>query len=97
MGKKLNQLKKLINDNKLLFDIINVILGIGVIILVILAFLFKNNPIILFVFFMVCGIMNIVNGLKFYKESKKRTMANSFVMLGVIIIIVGVYVFKKSI
>lgn len=87
----MKQIKNIMKDNKLLFDIINVVLGFAVIIFLIIYLKFKNSN-AFFTFYILCGIMNIVNGLRYIGDpSKKKTSKNS-IAIGSIIIIIGLFI-----
>lgn len=85
----MNKLIKFLKEYALLYDIINTLLGIALIIFMILFFVNPKNHVILFVAFLIGGSMNIINGLKFMKDPKKKNIGMSSVLLGAIIIFVG--------
>jgi len=91
-----NKLMRILKDNRLLFDVINVMLGIAIIILVILIMMYPYNKYIRLAAFSVGGLMNISNGLKYLKDSKKKSMGMNLIMVGVFVIIVGVVVTKMK-
>ncbi|NLP35593.1 MAG: hypothetical protein GX359_10485 [Clostridiales bacterium] len=85
----MDKIKKLIREFSLSLDIINVLLGILLMIFLILIFTIPHNSLLLFMAFATGGIMNIVNGLKYKKDPKRRNMGMLFILFGFIVIFIG--------
>lgn len=85
----MNKQKKLLQDHNLLIDILNTLLGVALIIF--LIFIFKNprDKRVIMTAFFIGGSMNILNGIKYLKTSKKNAMGTTSVILGIIIIFIG--------
>jgi hypothetical protein len=60
----MKNLIKIIKENKLILDIVNVIIGIVIVILVILLFLYPDRQYLLVIVFILGVIMNILNWLR---------------------------------
>lgn len=86
----MSKVEKIIKDNKLLLDIVNVILGIVIIILFILVYLNPHNRYLFFAAFEVSGFMNIVNGIRQIKDNSKKQRGSFFLLSGIIIMIIGI-------
>lgn len=84
----MNNFKKLLKEFSLYYDIINTILGIALIISMIVIFVTTSKFGILAAF-LLGGSMNFINGLKFMDDPKRKTMGMSFLLMGVILIIIG--------
>jgi len=92
MEGNMNRLRKLLKDISLKSDIINVIVGVVLIVSLIIIF---QNPYNRYAILIACisgGLMNILNGLKYRKDPKKKTMGMSFLMMGVIVMLLGIYI-----
>lgn len=86
----MNKIKKVLKENKLYLDLLNVLLGMIVLILVVLVIIYPANRLILMFVCIIGGFMNVVNGIRLYQNRDKRTMAAGLFILGVIIMILGV-------
>ncbi len=91
MNKYKEQLKEFsLKNNKLnLIDLFNTVVGIALIVSLILVF---QNPGNRFAILAIClsgGLMNILNGLKQWKDPKRKTMGMTFFMMGAIVIALG--------
>jgi uncharacterized membrane protein len=75
--------------NKLLLDILNVILGVALIVLLALAFSNPGNKYYIFFSFLSGGLINLSNGLKLKQEKARKSMGITSIMLGIIIIAIG--------
>jgi len=80
-------LKKL-REQKIIFDILNVVLGLTIILLLILTFIYQENKYLLITAFYVGSIMNLMNGAKKLLEDKKKT--------GIYFIVVAVLIFISA-
>lgn len=77
-------------DTKVILDFINIILGIGILLLVILAFVHFNNRDHIFVFvFFLGGIMNLLTGVSRFLYRNK--LASCFYgILGLTLLVLSV-------
>lgn len=87
----LKNIRKVITENDLLFDIINVVLGIGVVILIVMAYMQPSNKLVYGAAFSLGGLLNISNGFKLYRKKKTKSTGTSLIMIGAIILALGVY------
>jgi len=85
----MNGLQKLVTRISLKSDIINVLLGVALIISMILLFQDPTNQYAILAACASGGFMNILNGMKFMKDSKKKSMGMTFLMMGAIVILLG--------
>lgn len=83
---------KLIKENRLYSDILNVVSGILLIITIILFCFFPNNKMVIGLMVLMAGFMNISNGLKRYKDIKTRGIGISLLTLGICIFMIGFYI-----
>jgi hypothetical protein len=91
VSKSKEQLKEFsLKNSKLnLMDLFNTVVGIALIVSLILVF---QNPSNRFAILAIClsgGLMNILNGLKQWKDPKRKTMGMTFFMMGAIVIALG--------
>ncbi len=91
MSKFMKQLKEYSTGrNQIhLLDLINTIVGVALIVSLILIFQHPENRYAIMVACLSGGLMNILNGLKQMKDIKRRTMGMTFLMMGVIVILLG--------
>jgi hypothetical protein len=91
----MNKFKKLLDkfssgSSKInLLDLINTIVGIVLIVSVILIF---QNPMNRYAILAACisgGLVNILNGVKQMNDPKRKTTGLTFLMMGVIVIVLG--------
>ncbi len=91
----MNKLKKLLEDfssgsNKInILDLINTIVGIALIVSLILIF---QNPMNRYAILAACisgGLVNILNGVKQTRNPKSKMTGMTFIMMGVIVIVLG--------
>lgn len=87
--KQMNQKPK---KNQNFVEAINVILGITLIVFMFLLTLFPDSRAVLLILIVSGGLMNISNGVKMIKDTARKNMGWSFMMLGAIIIVLGIYV-----
>lgn len=85
----MNKLKKLIQNNDLLIDIINTLLGVALVVFLILIFKYPRDKRVIMTAFILGGSMNILNGVKYIKSPKKNAMGTTSIILGIIIIFIG--------
>jgi uncharacterized membrane protein HdeD (DUF308 family) len=89
----MNRFIKYIKEKKLIFDILNVILGIILIILCVLLLLFPITFLHIGAIAIIAGIMNILNGLrKSSRESTSRSMVLMSVMFGGVLFVFGLVI-----
>ncbi len=91
MNKFKKQLEQhLSGNNKInIIDFINTIVGIVLIISLILIF---QNPANRYAILAACisgGLVNVINGVKQMKDPKRKTTGLTFIMMGVIVIVLG--------
>lgn len=85
MDKQIKRMKEL----SLSYDVINTVLGIVLLIFLFLVFRHPQNSLYLILAFTVGGAMNIVNGLKYRKDPKRKNLGVPFVLFGIIVIMLG--------
>jgi hypothetical protein len=90
----MKKLSQIVKDNNLIFDVVNVILGIGLLVAIVLFILMPGNMVAFAFLCWMAGIMNVSNGIKQYRDKKKRTFAMCLIMVGMIILIGGIYLLK---
>ncbi|MBE5966759.1 MAG: hypothetical protein E7255_07295 [Lachnospiraceae bacterium] len=88
----MDKLKKLIKEFSLSYDVINLLLGTVLLIFLVLVFRYPGNRLFLLIAFTSGGFMNIINGLKFKKNSKKKSMGMSFILFGMMVIFIGFFI-----
>lgn len=86
----MKKLRQLIKDFSILYDIINSLLGIALIVLLILIFRNPHHRYVVMSAFAVGGLMNVISGLKIINDPMKKNMGVSFILLGIILIFIGV-------
>lgn len=86
----MRKMGQLLTENKLVFDIFNIILGIGLIVMIVLFILHPNNMLIFTFLCWIAGIMNVTNGFKNIK--KNRFISLCMITVGMIIILGGFYI-----
>ena len=86
----MKKLLKHLRDNKIWFDVLNILLGLGIIVLIVLFTLFPTNPVLLLLVLMLAGIMNLSNGFKMLKLTPKKNAGMCFIMIGAIILFMAV-------
>lgn len=85
MRKLLQRLKEL----QLSYDRINAYLGILLVVLLVLNFVYPNRAFLLIAAFSAGGLINVMNGLKVIKDKSKRNMGVSYIFFGILIILIG--------
>ena len=85
----MNLFKKLLQEISIRNDIINLCIGIGLLISILFVFLLPQNPYPILSACFFGGAMNLMNGLRLMKEPLRRTNGITFIMLGVIVIVLG--------
>lgn len=92
----MDRMKKLIEALSLKINILNIIVGIAFMLSLILIFLEPDNKFAVLSACIAGGFINILNGLKIWKDPKRKTMGLSYVMMGIIIIVLGFVLFDFS-
>lgn len=91
----MNKFRKQLKEDSLrtnqihLLDVINTIMGVALIVSVVLIFQHPENRYAILAACLSGGLMNILNGLKQMKDTKRRMMGMTFLMMGTILIILG--------
>ena len=85
----MNLLKKLLQEISIRNDLINLCIGIGLLISILLIFLLPNNPYPILSACIFGGCMNLMNGLRLMKEPARKMNGITFIMLGVIVMVLG--------
>lgn len=88
--------KKIIRDNKLLPDLINVILGIAVTILFVLVILTPKSYGLMAALMVVAGIMNLSNGFRKSRVNGQKGIGTFFGIIGFVIIAFGLYYLRLA-
>ena len=86
----MESMKKLLKKFSSRNDIIVALLGITLLILLVFIYLNPKNKLVILFACISCGLLNVMQGLKYRGDSKKMTTAASYI----IIIVVGIIVFK---
>lgn len=90
----MERLKRMMNSYYKYQDAISLLLGVALIVLLILIKTVPGNKLVLLGAFLLGGLLNISNGLKFSSDQKKKNLGRSSIMLGVIIIFLGMVIYK---
>ncbi|MDD3174210.1 MAG: hypothetical protein PHF63_11260 [Herbinix sp.] len=92
----MNKFKKLIKEFSLKSDIINTI--VGIILIVSLIFILQNprNHAAILTACISGGLINILNGFNLMKNPKKMSTGMSFLMMGIILIVLGFIIINLS-
>lgn len=91
------KLREIIKNQKLLPDIINVILGFVVIVLFILVMIMPEQTGLTAALMMVAGLMNVTNAYRKSRQNSSKVMIAIFGAVGVIMIAFGIYYFRLAI
>lgn len=95
MVNNMNKIKKQLEEasfgnNKInILDLINTVVGVALIVSLILIF---QNPTNRYAILAACisgGLVNILNGVKQVKDPKRKMSGLTFIMMGVIVIVLG--------
>jgi uncharacterized membrane protein len=82
-------LKKLMKALELKSDIINTVLGFVLIISLIFVYMGPQNKYAILLACIAGGLMNIMNGIKIIKDPIRKMTGFTFLLLGVVVIILG--------
>lgn len=88
----MKKLVKIIKENHLILDVLNVLLGLALIVTVVLFCMFPGNKIVIGLMILLSGFMNIGNGIKRYQDKTSRAMGMALITVGACILMIGVYV-----
>ena len=90
MSQQKKSLIDILKEKKLFFDVINIILGIAVVILIMLLFLFPSNLKLVIIAVFLGGIINIFNGYRQFQQKKDKGMvAKSMMTTGTFLVIMA--------
>lgn len=87
---------EIVKNNKLLPDLINVILGIAVIVLFVLVILIPDNYAIMSALMIVAGIMNLSNGFRKARVNGQKGIGMFLGIVGLIVIAFGLYYLRLA-
>lgn len=87
---------EIIKDNKLLPDLINVVLGIAVIVLFVLVILMPSNYGLMASLMIVAGVMNLSNGYRKARVNGQKGMGLFFGIVGFVIVAFGLYYLRVA-
>ncbi len=73
-------------------DIINVIAGVALIVSLIFIYQNQYNKIAILTACIAGGLMNIMNGVKTMKDPKSKTTGMTYLMMGVVLIVLGLII-----
>lgn len=98
MSKFKKQLEEYLTKNNRinLVDLINIVVGVALIVSLILIFQHPTNRYAILVACLSGGIMNILNGMKQMKDPKRKMTGLTYVMMGVIVIVLG-FIIKEMV
>ena len=87
----LEKIKKWFKNKEIVNDTINLSLGL-LMLTALLVFGKTGNKISMYVIIFSGGLMNISNGYRFLKQKGKKTMGQSMVLFGIVILFLGMFV-----
>lgn len=82
---------KIIKEQKLAIDIINVILGLILIVLAVIYFLHPGNYLIVAVVMLLAGTINTLNGAKRLKNGSGKASIGFFAV-GILVYLIAVFI-----
>lgn len=82
---------KIIKEQKLAIDIINVILGLILIVLAVIYFLHPGNYLIVAAVMFLAGTINTLNGAKRLKNGRGKTSIGFFAV-GILVYLIAVFI-----
>ncbi|MSS63848.1 hypothetical protein [Velocimicrobium porci] len=88
----MKKLVKIIKENHLIIDVLNVLLGLVLIVTVVLFCMFPGNKIVIGLMILLSGFMNIGNGIKRYQSKRTRGTGMALMTVGACILIIGIYI-----
>lgn len=90
----MEKLNKFIKKITLKSNIILALAGIILMIVIIFIYLNPTNLNAILIAAIACGIMNIIQAFKMLKDPKRKSMGLTYLMMGIIIIVVGFIIVK---
>ena len=87
----LNKIRKILKNEERFFDTINLILGL-LMLTALVVFWKTGNKFSMFAIIFSGGAMNICNGLRYLQQKKRRQMAHSMILFGIVILILGIVI-----
>lgn len=87
----LNKIREFLKDKERFLDTVNLILGL-LMLTALVIFWKTGNRLSMFAIIFSGGAMNICNGLRYLQHKKRRQMAHSMILFGVIILIFGMVI-----
>ena len=87
----LNKIRKFLKDKERFFDTVNLILGL-LMLTALVIFWNTGNKLSMFAIIFSGGAMNICNGLRYVQHKKRRNMAHSMILFGIVILILGIVI-----
>jgi hypothetical protein len=91
----MNKFKKQLEEYSLrnnrinLVDLINMVVGVALIVSLVIIFQYPTNRYAILTACLSGGVMNILNGIKQMKDPKRKMTGLTFIMMGVIVIVLG--------
>lgn len=92
----MNKLKNIIDRISQKSNILIAVTGVILLISLICVYLIPDSKISLLTACVACGLMNIIQGIKFMDNKNKKTTGWSMLTLGIIIIVVGFVIVRIS-
>ena len=92
----MNVIKKLLEKFSAKYDILITLVGVALLIIVVIIFMNPGNMTVILTACIACGTINILQGMKLMKDSKKRMTGTSYLCLGIIVIVVGFIINRVS-
>ena len=87
----INKIRKFLKDRERFFDTVNLILGL-LMLTALVIFWNTGNKLSMFAIIFSGGAMNICNGLRYVQHKKRRNMAHSMILFGIVILILGIVI-----
>lgn len=81
---------KIIKEQKLVLDIINVVIGLLLIILAVVFFLHPDNYVIMVIVMLLAGTVNVLNGVKRVRGNNKKASVGFFAV-GAFVYLIAVF------
>ena len=87
----LNKIREFLKDKERFLDTVNLILGL-LMLTALVIFWKTGNRLSMFAIIFSGGAMNICNGLRYLQHKKRRQMAQSMILFGIVILILGIVI-----
>lgn len=91
---KMQKWFKIIKEQKLALDIINVVMGILLVLLAIVYFLHPNNYLVMIIVLLLAGTVNVLNGVKRVRDHNKKASIGFFAV-GAFVYLIAVFLFLQ--